>query len=113
MNDNIRGLIERTSGLHHKLGGCHPKLSRGLVWCRSCGREQSVSASYSMKHGWPKCCGATMTIDSPDEQKAMETPNAYSPHQHHHRTGRGVAAHFGNVASKGRCEHRATASLDR
>jgi hypothetical protein len=21
-----------------------------------------------MRYGWPKCCGATMTIDSPEEQ---------------------------------------------
>lgn len=67
----MSGLIERIEaggGLHEKLGSCHPKLARGLVWCRSCNREQSVSSAYAMKHGWPKCCGETMTIDSPDER---------------------------------------------
>jgi hypothetical protein len=24
-----------------------------------------------MRSGWPKCCGYTMTIDSPEEQKRL------------------------------------------
>lgn len=53
-----------------KLGKCHPKLTRGQVWCRQCGYTETVSSAYALKHGWPKHCGATMTIDSPDEQAA-------------------------------------------
>jgi hypothetical protein len=44
----------------------HESLRRGLVWCRKCGFEQSVSSAYALKHGWPMHCGRTMTIDHPD-----------------------------------------------
>lgn len=57
--------------LHDKLANCHPSLQRGMVWCRTCGFSQSVSSAYALKHGWPKHCGYTMTIDSPDEQHAL------------------------------------------
>jgi len=33
------------------------------VHCRECGRTQEVDAAISLKNGWPKCCGYTMTID--------------------------------------------------
>lgn len=46
-----------------------PQFKRGLVWCRECGREQSVNAVGAVSNGWPKCCGYTMTLDSPEEQK--------------------------------------------
>ena len=42
-----------------------PQLARGLVWCRECGREQRADAADALRHGWPKCCGYTMTIDHP------------------------------------------------
>lgn len=50
----------------------HPKLERGLVWCTVCGKRLSVNAEFVMKLGWPKCCGKTMTLDSPEERKALE-----------------------------------------
>lgn len=50
-----------------------PSLARGKVWCRSCGRSQHVDSSHALRHGWPKCCGYTMTIDSPAEQTAMRS----------------------------------------
>ena len=40
-------------------------LKRGMVWCRTCGRSQSVDSADCLQHGWPKCCGCTMTIDHP------------------------------------------------
>ena len=46
----------------------HPKLSRGKVWCIVCGNEKKVDPVACMKRGWPKCCGQTMTIDSPQER---------------------------------------------
>lgn len=46
----------------------HPKLSRGQVWCTACGRSESVKAAGALQNGWPKCCGYTMTIDSPAER---------------------------------------------
>lgn len=48
-----------------------PSLARGMVWCRTCGRSQRVDSGVALSHGWPKCCGYTMTIDSPEEQAAM------------------------------------------
>lgn len=54
--------------LHEKLADSHPKLRRGEVWCRTCGRHAFVDSAYSMRFGWPKCCGFTMTIDSPEER---------------------------------------------
>lgn len=54
--------------LHEKIAGSHPKLARGQVWCRTCGRTQKVNTPGALQHGWPKCCGFTMTIDSPDER---------------------------------------------
>jgi hypothetical protein len=35
------------------------------VWCRKCGRSEPVDPAHCLAHGWPKCCGATMTIDQP------------------------------------------------
>lgn len=50
-----------------------PALKRGKVWCRECGSEQKVDSVHALEHGWPKCCGYTMTIDEPkkkdDEKK--------------------------------------------
>lgn len=46
------------------------KLRRGQVWCRKCGATRKVnSADAIASKGWPKCCGHTMTIDSPDERR--------------------------------------------
>ena len=46
-----------------------PKLTRGVVWCLRCGESINVNAARCLAHGWPKCCGQTMTIDSPKERK--------------------------------------------
>lgn len=58
-----------SNGLASKIATVHPKLTRGIVWCRKCGREQKVDSVRCLEHGWPTCCGETMTIDSPDERK--------------------------------------------
>lgn len=54
--------------LHETLAKSHPKLQRGRVWCRTCGRTQRVDSANALRTGWPKCCGYTMTIDAPDER---------------------------------------------
>lgn len=54
-----------------------PQFKRGQVWCRICNATQRVDAVQStMGGGWPKCCGQTMTIDSPEEQArlSVKTP---------------------------------------
>jgi hypothetical protein len=57
--------------LNNSVAMAHPKLIRGMVWCTTCGRSQHVSAGKCFVNGWPKCCGYTMTLDSPDERKAL------------------------------------------
>lgn len=56
---------------HDKIAASHPSLARGQVWCRSCGSTQKVNTPGALRSGWPKCCGYTMTIDSPEEQVAL------------------------------------------
>jgi hypothetical protein len=53
------GLVERV-----------PQLRRGIVWCTKCGASQPVNSGACLRSGWPKCCGYTMTIDSPEERSA-------------------------------------------
>jgi Zn finger protein HypA/HybF involved in hydrogenase expression len=57
---------------YKELGQCHPSLARGQVWCLTCGRTQKVDSAKCLQTGWPKCCGETMTIDSPEERKRLE-----------------------------------------
>ena len=46
-----------------------PQFKRGMVWCTKCGSSEKVDAvANTMGGGWPKCCGYTMTIDSPEER---------------------------------------------
>lgn len=47
-----------------------PKIARGKVWCTVCGRSEHVNGGSCLRHGWPRCCGYTMTIDSPEERYA-------------------------------------------
>jgi len=49
-----------------------PQFKRGTVWCCTCGRQRRIDAVAASLHGgWPKCCGYTMTIDSPEERAAL------------------------------------------
>ncbi|WP_041432427.1 hypothetical protein [Thiobacillus denitrificans] len=63
--------------LHDTIAKQIPQLARGQVWCRKCGSTQRTDSAGAMRYGWPKCCGYTMTIDSPEEQKrlAEKVPN--------------------------------------
>lgn len=54
---------------YEAIAKCHPKLTRGMVWCTVCGRSQKVEPAACLQSGWPKCCSYTMTIDSPEERK--------------------------------------------
>lgn len=77
--------------MHEETAKSHRSLERGRVWCRECGRTQRVNSASSLQHGWPKCCGYTMTIDSPEEQRRFEEAakapevgkfNLYDPETH-------------------------------
>ena len=50
----------------------HPKLTRGRVWCTTCGNTKKVDSTECLRSGWPKCCGYTMSIDSPEERIAKK-----------------------------------------
>ena len=58
--------------LYNDLGHCHPKLSRGQVWCTTCGKTKKVNSGECLAKGWPKCCGYTMTLDSPEERTCKQ-----------------------------------------
>lgn len=64
-NDHI---YIKAMNLHEKLADCHPKLQRGMVYCHQCGNSKKVGSAHCFKYGWPKCCNATMSIDSPEER---------------------------------------------
>ena len=46
------------------------KLKRGQVWCLECGRTIKINSAGCLTGGWPKCCGYTMSLDSPEELEA-------------------------------------------
>ncbi len=56
-------------GLHQHIVDQVPALKRGRVWCHKCGRTEPVDSARCLAIGWPKCCGETMSIDSPEERK--------------------------------------------
>jgi hypothetical protein len=55
-------------GLHAHIAASHEKLRRGQVWCRNCGAARRVDPVGCLRHGWPRHCGQTMTIDAPGER---------------------------------------------
>ena len=61
---------EREMNMHEQMAEI-PKIKRGMVWCTVCGRSEKVDGKFALRHGWPKCCGYTMTIDSPEERKSL------------------------------------------
>jgi len=60
-------------GMRQRIVDEVPQLKRGQVWCRECGSTQRVNSAEALGSGWPKCCGYTMTIDSPEEQKGSKS----------------------------------------
>lgn len=58
--------------MYTEMGMSHPKLARGQVWCTKCGRSERANSGAALKYGWPKCCGYTMTIDSPEERRFLD-----------------------------------------
>lgn len=58
--------------LPEKIARDAPRVARGKVWCLLCGSSRHVDGAECMRSGWPKCCGQTMTIDSPEERRARQ-----------------------------------------
>jgi len=48
-----------------------PQLKRGKLWCFICGRVSTFQTGGCLQRGWEKCCGETMSIDSPEEREAL------------------------------------------
>ena len=75
---NAEKLTDLASGsLHRKIATEVSQIARSQarslpssqnIWCHECGSIQKVDGAMALDHGWPKCCGATMTIDAPDER---------------------------------------------
>ena len=61
-------MIAKPHTIHDAIVASDPKIARGQVWCRRCGNTFQVDPAECLKSGWPRCCGATMTIDSPQER---------------------------------------------
>lgn len=53
-----------------------PQIKRGQVWCRACGFTRKTDGMKAITSGWPKHCGYTMTLDSPEEQAALAAARA-------------------------------------
>ena len=62
-------LHQRLTGLAADLAEI-PQIKRGKVWCHECGRVESAGVEC-FRAGWPKCCGYTMSIDSPEELERL------------------------------------------
>lgn len=67
-NDELLARVEGLTGFHAKVVADVPQLRRGIVWCTVCGHSERVDSARALAHGWPKHCGYTMTIDSPEER---------------------------------------------
>lgn len=66
MSDHAKNLAKSVASgsLHRSLANSSPDLAAGLVYCRTCGRVRRVDSAHCLRHGWPKCCGYTMTLGS-------------------------------------------------
>lgn len=64
----MTGLAHLADRIYDRILETSPKLARGRVWCRTCGREQAIDPRAALAGGWPLCCGQTMTIDAPAER---------------------------------------------
>lgn len=58
--------------IHEKIASEVYEIRRGMCWCVMCGRRRVVDGAQCLAHGWPTCCGQTMTIDSPQKRAAMK-----------------------------------------
>ena len=59
----------------HNLQNLHSKIAEDVygkgnrsVYCKTCGREKIVDPAFCLAHGWPRCCGYTMSLDKPKEE---------------------------------------------
>ena len=60
---NIKRLMTNVRNLHSSIANDVWGAGNKLVTCRICGNQEEINPAYCLAHGWPKCCGYTMTID--------------------------------------------------
>jgi hypothetical protein len=61
----------------------NPKPSQHALVCHQCGRVRQVTPEQQLKYvskGWPKCCGAIMTlyleVDRRDDGESLDSPES-------------------------------------
>jgi hypothetical protein len=54
--DKLHESVAESAGIVHS-----------TVRCRTCGTTQRVDGAACLRHGWPKCCGHTMTLLGEEE----------------------------------------------
>lgn len=58
--------INKVKNIHQSVAQeVFPNISK--VYCKTYKNELEVDPAYCLAHGWPKCCGYTMTIDTPEK----------------------------------------------
>ena len=72
MSEEAKNILKSVLGIHGKIVADVPQLQRGRVWCIECGATQRVDSAQCLRSGWPKCCGYTMTIDSPEDRAKVK-----------------------------------------
>jgi hypothetical protein len=59
----ISELLNNTRNIHKNIANVVWGKEKGKVHCKECGREVEVNYAECLEHGWPKCCGYTMSLD--------------------------------------------------
>lgn len=73
MTDILAERFAKPRTLYDEITRSHPSLLRGRVWCTRCDKWKDVDPDKCLAEGWPRCHGATMTIDSPEDRKAARS----------------------------------------
>jgi hypothetical protein len=62
-------IFTRHQVLYEEIARSHPSLFEGKVYCARCGKPRQVDAAKCLRDGWPKCCGATVSLASTEGGK--------------------------------------------
>lgn len=58
----LTALFSRHQTLYETIAASHPSLLNGKVICSRCAKTRVVEAARCLRDGWPKCCGATVSL---------------------------------------------------
>ena len=59
----------RLLGIHQKIADNVAEMVPNFVECDRCGQKQAVDFAKCLRAGWPKCCGETMKLNSPQKDE--------------------------------------------